>query len=196
MGAGVGRASSPFLRRVLVVGFVALATVSFAGCQYLLGLPAPVPLDPGASPAPEPPFGPPQATYRTGKATLTIGDQVVTLDQLNGTGSLQNIYGADVSWTDGKGWYLRIIGVEPSAMVDGGYTMVTLDRIADGRHLTAYDDAGCQTKLERADTTGVNGTASCKSLRWTDAMAGGMFTGPTRTDEPAFAAEITFEAAP
>ena len=196
MAAGVGRPGSRFLRRVLLVGFVALATVSFAGCQYLLGLPAPGALDPGASFDPEAPFGPPEATYHTGKATVTIGDQVIVMDHLFGEAVLLKEFGADLTWTDGAGWYLRAGGMGTGAPLGAGYTMVTIDHVADGRHLTAFGDQGCQTKLERADKTGVQGTPSCKSLRWTDALGGGLFNGPKPTDEPAFAAEITFEAAP
>lgn len=199
MAAGVGRRpASGLVRRAMLVGFMALATVSFAGCEYLLGLSGavPAPLDPGASFDPDAPFGPPEATYRTGKATVTIGDQVVTLDRLVGTGTLQKTYGAEVVWTGDEGWYLRVGSMLPKGTAGDFGAYLSVDRVADGRHLSTYDSAGCQVNVVRADTTGVEGTASCKNLNWFDAIGGSMAGGPPPSEGPSFAAEITFEAAP
>jgi hypothetical protein len=53
--------------------------------------------------------------------------------------------------------------------------------------------------VTKADETGLAGTATCKGLRWSDAMSMGFdssFTPPYIEGEPAFDAEITFEATP
>ena len=183
---------SEFFRHVTLVGFVALAALTSGGCEYILGYPPAVPLDPGASFDPGAPFGTPEATYRTGTATVVMGDQIISLGRLASQGVLTPGYGADVVWAGEDGWYLRVSGAQPT----GGYPYITIDRVADGRHMTSYDATGCQVKVARADKTGVEGTASCKTLTWVDAISSPMMGGPLPSEGPSFTAEITFEAAP
>ena len=111
------------VRRVSIIGLLIFTTTATAGCDYLLGLQtapnatrAPsgdVPLpptgpedDPEASFDPGDPFGAAEATYRSGTATLTVGDDVISLDRLAGPGTYFAEFGADVIWTGDDGWYV------------------------------------------------------------------------------------------
>lgn len=186
------------VRRLAFAGFVILAAVSSGGCEYLLGLavPAPIsPLDPAASFDPGTPFGEPEATYHNGKATVTIGDEVIVLDHLASDAALYKDFGADVVWAGNDGWYLRLSGAVPSSTVSFG-TYLTIDRVADGRHLTAYDDSACQTKLDRVDATGVKGTSTCKHMRWFNAIVAMTGSAASPNADPPFEAEFVFEATP
>jgi len=191
MGQPVGEPIPRRRGRAALVGLVALAMLTSAGCEYLLGYP----FGPPPSFDPEAPFGSPVATYRSGTATVTMGDQVVTLDHLVNAGSLNSEFGAEVTWAGGDGWYLRVLGVLPQG-TPGGFPYLTIDRVADGRHLTSYDLATCTFTIERADATGIAGKASCKSLTWVDAIGGSLASGPMPSEGPPFAAEVTFEATP
>ena len=79
-----------------------------------------------------------------------------------------------------------------------GDGFVTIDRVVGGQHRTVADPSACKVTLEKNGTTGVSGTATCKDLRWVDALrAGGSPTDPGFIKgEAPFDAEITFEAAP
>ena len=200
-------------------GAVAAALVGAAlvlsGCQYLLGplVGGPIyPVDPGdfgsfdpgefgSFDPNEPGFSipPPAATYQTGSATITIGDSVTTLDRLAAPGSLMTDYGGNAIFTDGAGNYLQVYGAKPGAStVEVEPPFLTIERIADGRHMTAFDPAGCKVTIATADTTGFAGSGSCKGLRWSDALAPYNATGSPIyiTDLPAFDAEVAFSAKP
>jgi len=62
--------------------------------------------------------------------------------------------------------------------------------------MATNDATACKVTVKQADVHGVSGTASCKVLRWTDTMATGGFEPPLDPNEPAFDAEIAFQAAP
>ena len=58
------------------------------------------------------------------------------------------------------------------------------------------DPSRCVTTIERADASGVAGSATCRGLEWTDYFGSYSMTGfpqPIPGEEP-FDAEITFEA--
>jgi hypothetical protein len=170
---------------------LALATMSLIGCDYLTGLSG---FDDDF------PLPSPQATYRTGTATITIGDETIVLDRLNGPGSLFDTFGAEAGWTDGQGWYLRVSGASMGgAFFSGAY--VTFDRIVTVQHWSIYDTSRCIVTIDQADTRGLAGSALCRGLRWTDALASfggfGVSPEPAYIDgQPAFDAEVTFEAVP
>ena len=182
--------------------------VVLSGCQYLLmppfgGGPV-VPLDPGEFGSFDPgEFGsfdpddpgfsmpPPEATFTKGSATVTIDGTATTLDRLAGNGLMYKDVGADVGWTDGNGTYVHFFG--SGAFGDAGF--VSIDRIADGHHLGLPDPGACTVKLDKADATGVAGSATCKGARWTDMLTNfGGFASPS--PGATFDAEITFEATP
>jgi len=74
---------------------------------------------------------------------------------------------------------------------------VTLERIAGGRHWSVADPSACSVTVTENDAQGVAGNATCKGLRWFDAMSSAGALQPSEVDgEPAFDAVITFSAAP
>ena len=198
-------------------GAVAAALVGAAlvlsGCQYLLGpmVGGPIyPIDPGFGSFDPGEFGsfdpnepafsmpPPAAIYETGSATVTIGDSVTSLDRLAAPGSLMTDYGGSALFTDGAGNYLQVYGAKPGGSTFIEPAFLTIDRIADGRHMTASDPVGCKVTITAADTTSFAGSASCKGLRWMDALAPYGATGHPIyiKDLPAFDAEVAFSAKP
>ncbi len=118
---------------------------------------------------PNPPdFGMPQpvAVYREGRATVKLGDEpIMALDELEDTGSFDPAF-------------------------------VSLDRIVGTQHWTVADPTSCVVTIFAADATGLMGAATCKGLRWSDALGSYdvTFQPPYIKDQPAFDAEITFEA--
>ena len=165
-------------RLVLAIALLAVTAVVSSGCEVLAAMVAP-PGGPFPSLGPEPSFDPngsfdpgfslppPLATYEQGKATVTIDKGApVTLGSLAGSAELIPDFGLVVTWTDGKGMYLRLASYGPSD------SMVMVDRIVDGQHWTAWNsDTTCTVAFSHpADKTGVAGTASCLGLRWTDTM--------------------------
>jgi hypothetical protein len=182
------------------------AALVLSGCQYLFGplgggpvfVPGPGdfgsfdpgefgsfdPNDPGfALPSPE-------ATFTKGSAVVTIDGTVTTLDRLAGNGLIYKDIGADVGWTDGSGNYLHLSGA--GGLGFPGF--LSIDRIADGRHLGA-DPTACRPKIDKSDATGISGSATCKGLHWIDMLNNFGGFAPTPTG-PTFDAEITFEATP
>jgi hypothetical protein len=76
---------------------------------------------------------------------------------------------------------------------------LTIDRIVGTQHWTTLDSSRCVVTVTKADETGLAGTATCKGLRWSDALSMGLgssFQPPYISGEPAFDAEVTFEATP
>jgi hypothetical protein len=176
-----------------LLGVIFLVT-GMSGCVFLdllLGGPG---IDPDSS---FPPFPIPsaQATFTTGSATLERNGQTVELDELSGPAGIGGELGTKVTWTDGQGLYLSYFGLpEMPLMPDTAY--LSLDWIADGRHWMLLDATRCVTTTARADETGVVGTATCRGLKWSDwhSMMSGMGFPQEVPGEPAFDAEITFEA--
>ena len=185
------------MRGGAVAAVLVVAALVLSGCQYLLGPlaggPIIMPNDPGfgSFDPSDPGFSmpPPDATYTKGSAVVTIDGTATTLDRLTGNGVLYKDMGADVGWTDGKGTYVHFYGAGGLA----GPAFVSIDRIADGRHLGLPDPGACTVKIEVADAAGVAGTASCKGAHWVDMLNSfGGFAPPSPGH--AFDAEITFEA--
>jgi hypothetical protein len=206
--------------RASVVGLLLAAAFVLSGCQYLFGLaagggpivpggPVVVPggsFDPGMFGSFDPgDFGsfdpndpgfsmpPPTTTYTNGSATVTIDGQATTLGELSGTAGVYEGLGAEVSWTDGAGLYLRFYGEVDSPFGDG---FVILDKIADGKHLTTIDPSGCKVAVDKDTGTTLSGTATCAGLRWADAISPTLEPPSASSGEPAFDAEITFRAEP
>ena len=137
----------------------------------------------------------PVATFTTGSATIRLGDgTTITLDRVEPGSALMTTFGSTVGWSSGGGWTLRLIGAGADAF--GGPPFVQLDRIVDLQHWTTYDPSGCVVKVDQASGSGLRGTASCKGLRWVDALAMGFGPEPSDIGQPPFDAEITFSAAP
>jgi hypothetical protein len=194
-----------------VVAALVGAVFVLGGCQYLLGLRAYPPLpsefgsfDPGEfgsfDPGPEFSLPPPLATYSSGSASVEIGGTTTSLDRLVGPARLYQEFGTEVLWTDGKGLYFHYYGMVepggPGGPGDDGF--VTLDRIFGGQHWSSADPGVCTVKVTQSDAKGLAGTATCKAVRWIDAMAsfnGGLQPAYVEGQAP-FDAEITFEAAP
>ena len=204
-------------RALLLAAALVGAVLVLSGCQYLLMPPfggGPIlpagpgefgsfdpgefgsfdPDDPGFS------FPPPAATYKTGLATITIGDSVTSLDQLLAPGALIAEGGGNAIWTDKAGNYLLVYGGKtgeaPPIEEEGAY--MSIERVADGRHMTASDPAACKVTITTADKTGFEGTASCKALRWSDALAPYDASGMPAfiKDEPPFDLAVEFSAKP
>lgn len=187
------------VRRAAILATLALTSVVASGCDYLL---YGTPFAPGGSLDPEGSFDPgapfkPLATYTSGTANLTIdAGAPIVLDQLSKGPHLFEMMGADVSWNDGHGLFVRFSGIDQGTLDD--FTTITLDWIADGRHWTVWDAySACKVDVTSGpDAKGVAGTATCKGLRWSDSMAG-MSSGyePAYVESEApFDAVVTFEA--
>jgi hypothetical protein len=192
------------------------AVFVLSGCQYLLGMgqstilePVGGSFDPGEFGSFDPsdvgsfdPNGPgfslppPLVTYTSGTATVTIDGVAASLGKLNGNAASYADFGTEVTWTDGNGLYLRF-GSAPITQSPNGGGYVMIDRIRDGQHWMSSDSTPCTVKVEKMNTSALAGSATCKGLRWMDAMS--TMSGPVPefiAGEPAFDAEITFEAAP
>jgi hypothetical protein len=173
---------------VLILALVAVAVVG--GCEYLYGYDM---TDPGDFPPA------PIATFIEGSAGVTIGDDAeMTLGELGGAAMYGDEWlGGEATFSNGDGWYLRVSGIATGS-VFGSSAFVTLDRVSGGQHWTTYDPSRCIVTIETADANGMRGTATCKGLRWTDAIgAYGMSLEPNYiTGEDPFDAEIRFEALP
>ena len=172
----------------LLLGLGAASIVS--GCAWLYGW--------GAFPMPEPSPGKP-ATYVSGQATLKIGTApAIDLPDLTEGGTMVADYGVNATFRNAEGWYLRIMGAaQGSPMYSPAF--LSLDRVVGNEHWTTYDPSRCTVTVTKADETGLTGSASCKGLRWSDALRSGIgssFEPPYIEGEPAFDAEITFEAKP
>ncbi|HEV8697078.1 MAG TPA: hypothetical protein VGQ89_05235 [Candidatus Limnocylindrales bacterium] len=186
MRGGTGRVDR---RRVAVLVFGLVVAAIASGCQYLFGY------------GPNPPdFGMPQpvAVYREGRATVKLGDEpIMALDELEDTGSFDPSFGAGATFHNADGWYVKVMGASKAGR---GFlsspAFVSLDRIVGTQHWTVADPTRCVVTIFAADATGLMGAATCKGLRWSDALGSYdvTFQPPYIKDQPAFDAEITFEA--
>ena len=200
------------VRSIAIVGLLILTTTITTGCDILLGLrPTDVPLprtgdvpllptpsdDPDESTDPGDPFGPPEATYRSGTATLAIDGDEVTLGRLAAPATYFEEFGANLIWTGGDGWYLQVGAAKADVGPFGLPAYLAIDHVHDGQHWVSWDPDGCTITIIQADPAGVRGTASCKNMRWVDSIANGLAEEPTPVaGQPPFAAEITFVARP
>ncbi|HEY7590785.1 MAG TPA: hypothetical protein VH723_07315 [Candidatus Limnocylindrales bacterium] len=177
------------MRLARVAGLLLVPAV-VAGCGFLF-------------PFSDEEFAPPSplATYRTGTATLTLEDgSRIVLDRINAGPHVWSSFGTEVRWfgTDAAdGWNFKINGAGmdtpfPSALA-------TFDRVAGGQHWTTLFSDACDLDVEKADKTGIRGTASCEGLRWVDALDGysmGLNTPSPVEGQPRFDVTVTFEASP
>ena len=152
------------MHRGAAVAILLATAFLLSGCQYLLGLNGlnGVPTGPGGLGSFDPgvigsfdpgDFGsfdpgnpdeslpPPIATYTSGSAAVTIGGTVTQLGGLTEPGTLYAEFGAEGSWTDGKGTYVQFYS-DPSGG-SGAAGFVQLDRISGGQHLAAADPSRC-----------------------------------------------------
>jgi hypothetical protein len=186
MGSILGL-GTPVGRVVTLLALAMVAGPGLTGCE-LLNPPADT-------------FGGTVASYQTGHATMTIGDQTIKLDQISPGPHLMRDLGAEVYWFNDAGWGLRLSG-GGGASAFAMPASVAIDRVRT-TYLSAMDDNGeCKVKLDEIDEQGLRGTATCTGLRWADMLRGGIGgygdTGGDRYDtgEPPFDATITFEALP
>lgn len=180
-----------FRGRVLSGVLAAASAVVVGGCSLLYGLGYPGPF-PEGSPGPS-------VKYGTGKATIAIDKgPAIALTTLTEGGTIVPEFGVGATFRNDDGWYLRLIGATAGQSTFASTTYMTLDRVVDGEHWTATDPGRCRFTITKADATGLDGTASCTGLRWSDAISSGYSESyePPYIDQPAFDAEITFEAAP
>jgi len=168
----------------------ALAVPWLAGCS-LLGFPYGGDFDDFPTPSIV-------ASYKTGSASITLGDgTVILLDKLSDNAVLDAAFGASVRWSGPGGWHLTLSGAGAGAgEMYGSPAALRFDRVADSEHWTIWDESRCIVDVERATATGVEGVATCKGLQWTNALDQPWISEPEPIDEPKFDAEITFEARP
>jgi hypothetical protein len=141
------------------------------------------------------------AEFLSGHATIAIGSgETIKLDRLHGDAQLNTVFGASISWENEAGWYARLIGGGDSPGPAAEFpAMLTIDRIVAGEHWTTRDSDRCVVDIDKADKSGIHGSATCKGLRWHDALSGYEFNGIDEDlvpDQPKFDATITFEALP
>jgi hypothetical protein len=176
--------------RVARWALVAVSPLILAGCGLLY---------PGYYDVPNDASLTPLAVYRNGQATVTLGDGTrLVLDEVAADSNLVEAFGATVHWIGPDGWHVRLIGASPDFGL-GAYAFLQFDRIADGEHLTTWDTSRCIVDVDLADETGVRGSATCKGLAWSDALAGDFgapFASPSAGNGPTFDAEVEFEAFP
>jgi hypothetical protein len=181
------------IRRGPLLAVGALLVLVLSGCTYLFGS--------GFEDFEEfDDFGDmePVAAYASGRATLEIGGETIVLGAVGAGSGLYDVFGAEATWSGADGWYLTISGAttEDGALFGSSYSWLTVDRIAGNRHLTTPETGRCIITVTQADEDGLVGTATCRGLRWADAIIGGADYTPDYVDEPAFDAEITFTADP
>ncbi len=170
---------------------VGLAAPIVSGCGLLFGYP---PYD-EAFPTPSV-----VATYRTGSATIELGDgTTIELDRLADGATLMSETGTSVRWSSPDGWHVTLQGAG-SEFGLGPAAYLQLDLVQESEHwTTAYDSSRCIVDVEVADESAVRGTATCRGVQWYDALDQGVgweMEGPEALDEPEFDAEIAFEATP
>lgn len=130
--------------------------------------------------------------YGTGRATITIDGDPIVLDRVSTTSGLLTGLGPDVYWFNDDGWGLRLSGGGTGLFSPA---MVSVDRVRT-TYWSAIDYGnGCRVTIAQADEKGVEGTASCTGLRWTDMLRGGPASGYVEGEDP-FDATIQFSAAP
>ena len=206
-----------FARRVAnVTSLPLLASVLVAGCYFPFG-------GFGGFDDDQIPFPTVLAEYSTGSAQIVLThdgeSQTVTLDQMGRGSSLDNLSGAAVSWKSGDGWILQVTAYDVGAVFApfpsprassspapnsdmGAYSgEVTIQRISGAEFWTAssYSASGNRCIVDIVDVSAsvVEGSATCRGLRWSDGTAPNNFMTPVFIeDQEPFDAEITFEARP
>jgi hypothetical protein len=173
--------------RAGLLATVGIVAVVAGGCQYLLGF------DPADPTFTEPK---PLASYDTGRATITIGaGPAIALDELSPPGTLYELMGADATFRNADGWLLQVSGATSATGFMGQTAYVQLHRITGSEHWTTWDPSRCIVTIEVVDENALRGVASCKGLRWSDAISGFTSLEPSYIEgQGPFDAEVTFEA--
>lgn len=139
------------------------------------------------------------ARFSGGSATIEIaGGDTIVLDTLARGATITDVMGSSVRWTGPDGWHLGLSGAGGTETF-GMAAFLQFDRLTGNEHWTTWDPTRCIVDVEVADETGIRGTATCRGVEWYDALdqSGLGFAGePEPLDEPAFDAEVTFEALP
>ena len=92
---------------------------------------------------------------------------------------------------------MQVGGAKPNIGPLGIPAYVSLDWVHDGQHWVSWDANGCEVMIIQADPAGVRGVASCKDMRWVDAIAGNLADEPTPiAGQPPFGVTIQFVARP
>ncbi len=151
------------------------------------------------------------ATYASGHATLKITQgtnvQSVTLDEIGAGSQLMSIIGGSAGWRNADGWALQVMALDPSSVLGGMGAetsgQLTIERITGNQLWTTQDftsDNHCVVTIKQMDAKALSGTATCRSARWSDGLAGNMQIGPGEptyiAGQDPFDAEVTFEAKP
>jgi hypothetical protein len=188
---------------------LALSALILSGCELLLGGMfggGAFPGDPdGGFPTPSL-----QATFTSGTATIVItragvsGSETVTLDRLAPGATLTSMVGANASWRNDDGWALAVMAFEPGQFGGPGAIGgdLSMQRVSGTNSWTTADFTAaprCIVEIAELSVSGLTGSASCRGLRWIDALSGpGGFSG---SDTPVyvegqdpFDAEVTFAA--
>lgn len=156
-----------------------------------------------------------RATYTSGHATLKITQgtdvQTITLDEVGAGSQMMSIIGASAGWRNADGWVLQVMAFDAGSMPGaplpglGGAVpaQMTIERISGNQLWTTQDFMGdnrCVVTVTQLDEKALSGTATCRSLRWSDGLAGNMQIGPGDptyiAGQDPFDAEVTFEAKP
>jgi hypothetical protein len=133
------------------------------------------------------------AAYRTGRAIVVLGDGTrLELDRINRGPHVYQQFGSQVRWSNAFGWYVTVSGA--GAEADMGAPYVILDHIVGGQHLTTDSPTACAVTIEVATPQQLRGSATCRSVHWTDAIDIGIDGAHRDAGLPAFSADITFEA--
>ena len=135
------------------------------------------------------------ATFSAGSATIKLADETIVLDALAGSAGIDPDLGIHVSWENDEGWYVSYYAY-PDEGFGSSSAYLTLDRINDHEHWVVADPTRCLTTTTQSGASGVQGTSTCRGLRWSDfidAYSGTRFPRPIAS-EPPFDAEIAFEA--
>jgi hypothetical protein len=175
-----------------VLGVVLLVT-GLSGCSLLDLL---FGVEPPSFDPDEPfPFPTAEAVFTTGTATIELDGETLVLGELAGEAAVSPDFGINVRWTNGEGRYLSLYATPDMGFVpDSSY--LTFDWLADDRHWVIMDPSRCVITIEQADASGVEGSATCRGLEWSDyfsSYSGLGFPEPVPGEEP-FDAEISFEA--
>jgi hypothetical protein len=168
------------------------AVTSLAGCELLMPSDAFDSFDD---------FAEPIATYATGRATVKLGTETLVLDRIAPGPHVYKAGTVELYWYNDEGWGMRLMSFQDSGLL-GEFSDLSFDRVQT-TYWTAMGGSGsggdCAIRIERADATGLHGSATCTGLRWLDQLHGGTMSGngpPFVEDQPAFDATVTFDAEP
>jgi hypothetical protein len=174
---------------------VLLLATAVSGCTLLdLLLGVPPDFDPDAS-IPPFPFASGSPAFSSGSATIVVNGQTVVLNELAGDSTADAEFGTHVAWENDEGWYVTFYAYPELGGLPNSAS-ISIDRIADHEHWVILDPTRCVTTANVVSPTAVSGSAICRGLRWADFFSSYSGIGLPKPipDQPAFDAEVTFEA--